>query len=164
MAHVGIAFAICFCIGPPIGAYFASKPLPTSISASGYELNVYATPAVLTLVLLLLETVFLVLALPETRGKRAQKSAKEEPKTKVNGNGVTNGHADHHTNGKANGVHKQAHAQAPAEQRLKLLATLRRLHLLFLGLFAGVEFTLTFLTFDRKCSKKILRVILCNAC
>jgi MFS family permease len=164
LAHVGIAFAICFCIGPPIGAYFASRPLPPSFTASGFELNVYALPAILTLVLLVLETTFLVVALPETRGKRAQVPERTQNE-KANGNGVAhangNGHSvtngngkangnDHSVtngNGKANGTHRVV---APAAQRLQLLATLRRLHFLFLGLFSGVEFTLTFLTFDCK--------------
>ena len=66
LASVGIAFAICFCVGPPIGAYFASRPFPPNI-IQGLELNIYATPAALTLVLLVLETIFLVVALPETR-------------------------------------------------------------------------------------------------
>jgi MFS family permease len=93
LAHVGIAFAICFCIGPPIGAYFASQPVPTTFNASGFELNVYATPAIITLVLLSFETVFLYFALPETRGKRAQVT---QSNGHANGNGVaTNGHGHH---------------------------------------------------------------------
>ncbi|KAJ7638955.1 major facilitator superfamily domain-containing protein [Roridomyces roridus] len=125
LAHVGIAFAICFCIGPPIGAYFASRPLPASMNTFGLELNVYAVPAAITLVLLLLETLFLAVALPETRGQRTQ--AVNEKKPGENG----------HTKPKAS-----------VEQRLNILKSLRRLHFLFLGVFSGVEFTLTFLTFD----------------
>src|ERR1700761_4327118 len=45
LSQVGIAFAICFIIGPPIGAYFASRPFP--ISMGNVELNIYATPAIL---------------------------------------------------------------------------------------------------------------------
>lgn len=158
LAHVGIAFAICFIIGPPIGAYFASKPLPALTSSSGIELNVYATPAVLTLVLLLLETVFLVVALPETRGTRARAPATEkQAETNGHANGHTNGYANGHSNGHANGngvTKKAANGSAPptpkytVEQRISLLSTLRNLHFLFLGVFSGVEFTLTFLTFD----------------
>lgn len=197
LAHVGIAFAICFCIGPPIGAYFASQPIPSSINASGFELNVYATPALITLVLLVLETLFLVVALPETRGKRATVTSQvngavgEKANGHTNGhanghangvaNGHTNGHANGHTNGHANGHtngHTNGHANGKAngvangtanggangkanevsngyvtkpatvEERLELLKVLRRFHFLFLGIFSGVEFTLTFLTFD----------------
>ncbi|KAF5344115.1 hypothetical protein D9758_008841 [Tetrapyrgos nigripes] len=132
LAHVGIAFAICFCIGPPIGAYFASRPLP-SINTFGMELNVYAMPALLTLVLLTLETLFLILALPETRGKDAQaanaeKNASDEKKP-------------------ANGTVKTSRAPT-VEKRISLLSNLGLVHFLFLGVFSGVEFTLTFLTFD----------------
>ncbi|OBZ70300.1 Major facilitator superfamily domain-containing protein 10 [Grifola frondosa] len=138
LAHVGIAFAICFCIGPPIGAYFASRPPPSTFTASGYELNVYATPAALTLILLVFETIFLVVALPETRGKRAKPTPVEKRAT-------NNGTA---ANGNANGVGDKLSRAESVEQRLTMLQVLRRLHLLFLGVFSGVEFTLTFLTFD----------------
>ncbi len=137
LAHVGIAFAICFCIGPPIGAYFASRPLPPSFTASGFELNVYAGPAALTLGLLTLETIFLIFALPETRGKASQKpSANSSTKAAANG--------------KANGS-IQTSRQATVVDRLTMLKSLQRLHFLFLGVFSGVEFTLTFLTFDCEC-------------
>ncbi|KAH9943499.1 MFS general substrate transporter [Epithele typhae] len=140
LAHVGIAFAICFCIGPPIGAYFASRPLPASFTASGIELNVYALPAALTLVLLALETVFLIFALPETRGKAI-------PSVKVATNGAANGKANGHANGTANGS-VQTSRQGTVTERISMLKTLQHLHFLFLGVFSGVEFTLTFLTFD----------------
>ncbi|KAJ6598943.1 major facilitator superfamily domain-containing protein [Mycena vulgaris] len=127
LAHVGIAFAICFCIGPPIGAYFASRPLPASMNTFGLDLNVYAVPAAITLVLLVLETLFLILALPETRGKRMQPLAEKA----------------------ATGASPSKPARkASVEQRMAILKTLRMLHFLFLGIFSGVEFTLTFLTFD----------------
>lgn len=86
------------------------------------ELNIYAVPAAITLVLLLIESVFLVIALPETRVVRFQ------------------------TKQKAQG--RQETLSAPVQLRLKLLKSLGHLHFLFLGIFAGVEFTLTFLTFD----------------
>lgn len=135
LAHVGIAFAICFCIGPPIGAYFASRPLPTSFFLSKIELNVYATPAVLTLVLLLLETLFLVVALPETRGKRASQHS---------GNGQTP------KKGSSKVSNMPPAPKFTVKERIRMLAVLRRTHFLFLGIFSGIEFTLTFLTFDCK--------------
>ncbi|KAF8845836.1 MFS general substrate transporter [Paxillus ammoniavirescens] len=129
LAQIGIAFAICFCIGPPIGAYYASRPVPASVEALGIELNIYAVPALITLVLLSAETLFLAATLPETRGTRpngGSKSLKEESRQnrKTNLSGRT------------------------VQERLDLLKALRRLHFLFLGVFSGVEFTLTFLTFD----------------
>lgn len=126
LAYVGIAFAICFCIGPPIGAYFASRPLPHSMGTRGPELNIYALPAILTLILLVVETIFLVLFLPETRAKSLHSTRNE----KVSSSPVRR-------------TNKQS-----VEERIALLATLRRFHFLFLGLFSGIEFTLTFLTFD----------------
>ena len=134
LAHVGIAFASCFCIGPPIGAYFASRPVALG-QYLGTELNVYAAPAILTLVLLVAETAFLAVALPETRGKKPTVQSPEK---------TTNGTSGEHT--------KKDEGATPvrsAEQRLKTLKSLRLLHFLFLGIFSGVEFTLTFLTFDR---------------
>jgi len=142
LAHVGIAFAICFCIGPPIGAYFASRPVALG-QYLGTELNVYAAPAILTLLLLVAETVFLAVALPETCGKKptAQGSKKtEEPSADVKANNTSGG-----------GHTKKDEGAAPvrsAEQRLKTLKSLRIFHFLFLVVFSGVEFTLTFLTFD----------------
>lgn len=138
LAHVGIAFAICFCIGPPIGAYFASRPLPKSIESWGFGLNVYAIPAIITLVLLVAETIFLVVALPETRGKGFAASTSNEKTS----NGT-------HANG--NGVHKPPVAKRSVESRLQVLKSLRSFHFFFLALFSGVEFTLTFLTFDCTC-------------
>ncbi|ESK96110.1 dha1 sub-family [Moniliophthora roreri MCA 2997] len=129
LAHVGIAFAICFCIGPPIGAYFSTRPLPPSANPLQMEVNIYAVPALITLVLLTVETLFLILALPETRGKGKSVHA--------NGTKVANG------GGTSKPIQKRS-----VEQRLGLLKTLRYIHFLFLGLFSGVEFTLTFLTFD----------------
>ena len=137
LAHVGIAFAICFIIGPPIGAYFASRPLPAALTSGGFELNIYAIPAFITLVLLSAETLFLAVALPETRGTVLKSATRKSTSEK----------STNQTNGSSNKT--KTHDQS-VQTRLDLLAALRRYHLLFLGLFSGVEFTLTFLTFDRE--------------
>ncbi|KXN86432.1 Major facilitator superfamily domain-containing protein 10 [Leucoagaricus sp. SymC.cos] len=129
LAHVGIAFAICFCIGPPIGAYFASKPPPAAMRAWGIDLNIYAVPATLTLVLLVVETLFLIVALPETRNTGA--------KTKME---ISFSESTKKTNGSS--------PQRDVATRIRLLKSLRRFHFLFLAIFSGIEFTLTFLTFD----------------
>ncbi|KAF7332006.1 MFS DHA1 sub-family [Mycena kentingensis (nom. inval.)] len=126
LAHVGIAFAICFCIGPPIGAYFATRPLPASFNTWGLEFNVYVVPAAITLVLLLAETLFLIVALPETRGRRVVAPGEKAATTSAT----------------------KPLKKASVEQRVRTLRTLRWLHFFFLGVFSGVEFTLTFLTFD----------------
>ena len=144
LAHVGIAFAICFCIGPPIGAYFASWPLPHSLDSWGLELNIYVVPAFLSFALLVVETIFLLIFLPETRGKSP--AEKEIPST-----AITSRPSDHHVNRKSNSPHSDDINRTPkgsAEERLTILRTLRWQHFLFLGIFSGMEFTLTFLTFD----------------
>jgi len=151
LAQVGIAFAICFCIGPPIGAYFASQPLPPAFNTWGLEINVYGVPAILTLILLVLETIFLMVALPETRGTRVQVVAKEKIKAVVNGT-LSNPAGDVSDTTLSDGSPSAATtAKRPAstvKERIDMLTTLRRLHFLFLGVFSGIEFTLTFLTFD----------------
>ncbi|KAH7887646.1 major facilitator superfamily domain-containing protein [Phlebopus sp. FC_14] len=126
LAQVGIAFAICFCIGPPIGAYFASFPVPASVDALGVELNIYALPALITLVLLSAETLFLAATLPETQGTRHSTIA----------------------NSQKSANHSSKASKRTVQERLDLLQALRKCHFLFLSIFSGVEFTLTFLTFD----------------
>jgi MFS family permease len=134
LSSVGIAFAICFCIGPPIGAYFASRPVPSSLDAWGLKLNVYATPAILTLILLLVEFVYLVVALPETRHFAVHKQDSLAKSVKRSDELVTD------VPGQALG------------ERLHRLKAAGRLHFLFMCVFSGIEFTLTFLTFDREFS------------
>ena len=117
----------------------------------GTELNIYAAPAILTLVLLVAETAFLALTLPETRGKRLGTQQNSEKSDRRSG--------DHRQDGKEDDIVSDGHLDddgeapvapvRPAEQRIKILKSLRVLHFLFLGIFSGVEFTLTFLTFDR---------------
>ena len=138
LALVGIAFSICFIIGPPLGAYFASQPIPIQIQFWGWDLNIFAGPAFITLVLLVAETIFLIICLPETRNV-------SRPTPAVAQAGP----------GKAADVAVQARMlksqEMNVEKRITSLNTLGRLHFLFLSIFSGVEFTLTFLTFDRAC-------------
>jgi hypothetical protein len=157
LAHVGIAFAICFCIGPPIGAYFASRPVDLGQSKlGGTELNVYAAPAILTLILLVAETVFLAIALPETRGKKLLhvQSSKEKDDGRSSAVEADRGppgdtKVTRDSRMKEDDSGPTVAPVRPAEQRIKTLKSLRMFHFLFLGVFSGVEFTLTFLTFDR---------------
>ncbi|KIY49314.1 MFS, DHA1 sub-family [Fistulina hepatica ATCC 64428] len=138
LAYVGIAFAICFIIGPPVGAYFASVSFPHTFGIIG-ELNIYAVPALLTLVLLIVETTFLYVALPETRGVAysLSKKAAKTPKT------PTTAQTPAHAKSTAFVKPKQT-----VDYRLSTLRRLRLYHFMFLAVFSGVEFTLTFLTFD----------------
>jgi hypothetical protein len=97
----------------------------------GIDLNIYAIPATLTLVLLVAETLFLIIALPETRNAGGKVKADGPPSE-----------SEKNTNGTS--------PERDVPTRIRLLKSLRRVHFLFLALFSGVEFTLTFLTFDRK--------------
>ncbi|OCF75012.1 hypothetical protein I204_03860 [Kwoniella mangroviensis CBS 8886] len=128
LALVGIAFSICFTLGPSLGAYFASQPPPlTPSSASGSGLNIYALPATISLVLLLVETLYLAVKLPETKGwKKSQDKSEEDEKKET----------------------KDSQTELTAEERLRKLSLVGRLHGLFLLFFSGAEFTLTFLTYD----------------
>jgi hypothetical protein len=154
LAHVGIAFAICFCIGPPIGAYFASRPVmfgQSKLLVGGTELNVYAAPAILTLILLVAETIFLAVALPETRGKRLLQvqSSKEKNDERSSAVELRDSKVTRDNRVKEDDSGPTVPPVRPAEQRIKTLKSLSMFHFLFLGVFSGVEFTLTFLTFDR---------------
>jgi len=74
-----------------------------------------------------------MVALPETRGTRINAVAKEKDK-------VDDGPSP-----------AAAIAKKPVltvKERIDVLTTLGRLHFLFLSVFSGIEFTLTFLTFD----------------
>lgn len=127
--------------GPPLGAYLAAKP--ASFLVAGYDLNICkstpslllscrahcsrsdAVPAAIALAFLAAEVVLLVLLLPETKDVNKDASKVSEKKSKA----------------------------APPTQRTPLaksprLQALERLHLAFLFIFSGTEFTLTFLTFS----------------
>lgn len=122
LALVGVAFSLAFTLGPSLGAYFASRTLGSGerIVVAGREikLNGYAVPAVGTLVLLTIETLYLALFLPETRwwDKGEQD---EEDKNEV----------------------EVAGPKRTLEQRLARLRQLEWLHFGFLFFFSG-EFRL----------------------
>jgi hypothetical protein len=113
----------------------------------GTELNVYAAPAILTLILLVAETIFLWVALPETRGKRLLEKKHDARSSAVDSDPP--GGTKLSRGSRVKEEDTTAAPVRPAEQRIKTLKTLRQFHFLFLGVFSGVEFTLTFLTFDR---------------
>ncbi|WRT65715.1 uncharacterized protein IL334_002663 [Kwoniella shivajii] len=123
LALVGIAFSICFTLGPSLGAYFASRPIPLTTSTSKDKLNIYALPATISLVLLLVETIFLAVKLPETKGWKKDDTSIEEKKA-------------------------DGQKGLSVEEKLNKLKIVGRLHGLFLLFFSGAEFTLTFLTYD----------------
>jgi MFS family permease len=86
LALVGVAFSLAFTLGPSLGAYFASRTIGVGsmLEVGGYkiQLNGYAVPAAMTLLLLTIETAFLALYLPETRWWKDGEAVEEE-ETKV---------------------------------------------------------------------------------
>lgn len=119
-AMVGIAFAVAFTTGPALGAYMASIDLRDVFPwMVEWGLNPYSAPAMASLFLVCIEALYLYLYLPETLPAKSPQ-------------------------------HKSKRAQR-RRRSLSHFITLRRIHVAyftFLLLFSGMEFTLTFLTFD----------------
>jgi MFS family permease len=124
LAWVGISFALGFTFGPALGAYFASIDLITMLPvglAQSWGVYTFSAAAGLSLVLLLVETVYIALLVPETLDMRGGKP----------------GHV---------AIKKP---QTPAKWESRQARLLLLLHFVYLFLFSGVEFVLPFLAFDR---------------
>ncbi|RUP49255.1 major facilitator superfamily domain-containing protein [Jimgerdemannia flammicorona] len=133
LALVGIAFAVGFTIGPALGAFFASKDLRSSLPfLVDWGLNPYSAPALLALGLLTVETAYLYAFLPETSAlKRDQPDADAKSSRETTPSSALT-----------------STSTLTATQRLSNLHALNASHFLHLLIFSGMEFTLTFLTFD----------------
>lgn len=121
LALVGIAFSVGFTVGPAIGAYM-TRFNATGIKLGGDVFNPFSVAAGLCLLLLVAETLFLWWKLPETRIL----DANQIKKTQTQAPGLTND-------------------PAITAQRLKYASIAHFVHLF---LFSGMEFSLTFLTFE----------------
>ncbi|KAJ2781271.1 hypothetical protein H4R18_002992 [Coemansia javaensis] len=121
MALVGIAFAVGFTLGPSIGAYFA-RLLPLEPASAAYA--PFAAAALFSLALLVAESLYLYINLPETLGYNNGSSSNRAPAA--------------------------AEAKKPPKTaRPPVLRRLNALHFAYLFFFSGMEYTLTFLTHDR---------------
>jgi MFS family permease len=120
MALIGACFSIAFTFGPALGAWLSSM--------STFAANPFATAAGFSLLLIVVETVYLYFSLPETLP-----SMRKAPEVKANG-----------TNGHAVGGDKKA---APITRTNSHLL-LNFVHLGFLLFFSGMEFSLPFMTYD----------------
>ncbi|KAJ8658240.1 hypothetical protein O0I10_005922 [Lichtheimia ornata] len=127
LALVGITFAVAFTLGPAIGAWFASVDLSQlhPIAAERLGIYPYSTPALVALVLLLIETVYIYFKLPETINVHSNTS-KDSDETST----------------------QPVSDALDIDTRLANLRRLKWIHGLHLFLFSGMEFTLVFLTFD----------------
>ncbi|CAO3685848.1 unnamed protein product [Rhizopus microsporus] len=124
LALVGIAFAIAFTLGPPIGAWFASIDLSVLCpTLARFGIYPYSMAAFIGLALLIIETAYLYAKLPET----VHNQQRTQPETEANTVQI---------------------ALLDIQRRLSTLITLKRLMGIFSFVFSGMEFTLVFLTFD----------------
>ncbi|KAI8070899.1 major facilitator superfamily domain-containing protein [Gongronella butleri] len=135
MALVGIAFAIAFTVGPPLGAYLASIDLSQQAWAPA-TMYPYSTAAIVALLLLVIETVYLIMHLPETLATTAAAAAGEDTSNK------------RVTRSKTRKDKKEDKKEALTPTAVTNLSTLNVMQCLFTFLFSGMEFTLVFLTFD----------------
>ena len=118
MALVGACFSIAFTFGPALGAWLANM---TTVAA-----NPFATAAGFSLLLIVIETVYLWACLPETLPSVAKKG---DRKQELNGSA-------------------EKKAANPKKVRTNSYAVLNASHLAFILFFSGMEFSLTFMTYD----------------
>ncbi|KAF9996430.1 hypothetical protein BGZ79_009819 [Entomortierella chlamydospora] len=148
LAMVGIAFAIAFTVGPALGAYFANKDLVAAFPGlAQYGLHPFSGSALLAMVLLTVESLYLYVMLPETNSESwrlaVQQTLEDERKQKAQ-------EAKLSTTPKDSTTTHAAVIMSPEEiVRLQntYLSRLSFAHFAHLFLFSGMEFTLTFLTF-----------------
>lgn len=122
MAIVGACFSIAFTCGPALGAALSSI---TIVAA-----NPFATAAGFSLFLIVLETLYLYLCLPETHPRLSNKGA--------NASAVPNK--------ASNGKKEATKADSAPRKHINHPTLLNITHLLFLLPFSGLEFSLPFLT------------------
>ncbi|KAG8591280.1 hypothetical protein GDO81_000111 [Engystomops pustulosus] len=133
MAMIGVAFSLGFTIGPMVGAYFA-------VHTTGGELF-FVRSALLALLLALLDLVFIFLFLPETLPKENRvksmmvgfQGASDllSPLSLFQFSAVTR------------------RKESPSQESLHNLRVLGLVYFLYLFLFSGLEYTISFLTHQR---------------
>ncbi|KAI1172245.1 major facilitator superfamily domain-containing protein [Nemania sp. FL0916] len=111
MALIGACFSIAFTFGPALGAYLSSI---ATVAA-----NPFATAAAVSLFLIVTETLYLYVSLPETLPAKADK--KTAPKATATPAPVT---------------------------RTNSYTLLNTVHFVFLLFFSGMEFSLPFMTYE----------------
>ncbi|KAJ2121530.1 hypothetical protein IW147_004205 [Coemansia sp. RSA 720] len=150
MALVGIAFAVGFTLGPSIGAFFARMPIESTNSRNVFAFAPFAAAAVFSLALLLAESLYLFVKLPETMHFR--RSLADSNETADSGTEDTetadSGTKDTETAEPLAGPTHAVDTQSTAENN-RTLRRLNILHFAYLFFFSGMEYTLTFLTHDK---------------
>ncbi|KAG9479551.1 hypothetical protein GDO78_011530 [Eleutherodactylus coqui] len=133
MAMIGVAFSLGFTIGPMVGAYFA-------MNTTNGELF-YIRPALLALLLAVIDLIFIFLLLPETLPKENRVSSIIFGFQGVSDllSPVSLFHFSAVTRGK----------DRPTQESLQNLRVLGLVYFLYLFLFSGLEYTISFLTHQR---------------
>lgn len=135
MALVGVCFSIAFTFGPALGAWLST--------INTFTANPFASAAAFSLALIVTETIYLYIALPETLPSVSPAStdqvATQNGKPVANGATTTNGHAT-----KAKGTVEEKKKIPRTNSHTLLNAT----HFLFILFFSGMEFSLPFMTYD----------------
>jgi predicted MFS family arabinose efflux permease len=116
MALIGACFSIAFTFGPALGAWLSSI---ATVAA-----NPFATAAGVSLFLIVVETVYLYVSLPETLPSLTR------------------------TDSAASAGKKEAKAAPVRVQRTNSHFLLNLVHMTFLLFFSGMEFSLPFMTYD----------------
>ncbi|KAG0296330.1 hypothetical protein BGZ96_009729 [Linnemannia gamsii] len=159
LAMVGIAFAIAFTIGPALGAYFANKDLVAAFPGlAQYGLHPFSGSALLALVLLTVESLYLYVKLPETNSESWRVAVQQTVQEETAADSGSSSSSTPVTNGSSTAVKSTPSSYSPAptagldQEEIQALqqSYLSRLsftHFAHLFLFSGMEFTLTFLTF-----------------
>lgn len=133
MALVGACFSIAFTIGPAIGAALSNVTIVAS--------NPFAAAAGCSLLLIVLETVFLYIYLPETHPRIAKSSTKAKAKEST----VPPSSERSETNSQRTKQRETSHA--PKRKNYTNHPILLNItHFLFLLPFSGLEFSLPFVT------------------
>ncbi|XP_060690615.1 major facilitator superfamily domain-containing protein 10 [Hemiscyllium ocellatum] len=133
MAMIGVAFSLGFTIGPMIGAYFASS--------TGKDGSFFLQTAQLALVFAVSDLIFIFLFLPETLPR--QKRGTSISATFQNAIDLLSPVALL----KFSAV--QQRAEFPSPEGMRTLKILGLVYFLYLFLFSGLEYTLSFLTHQR---------------
>jgi MFS family permease len=137
MALVGICFSISFTFGPALGAWLST--------ISSVKANPFATAAGFSLFLIVTETIYLYLSLPETLPSKVASA-------KLNGApAATNGISKPTTRSTTQA--KLVSSEKPSVGGKKYVRTnshflLNLTHLGFILFFSGMEFSLPFMTYD----------------
>ncbi|CAN2388437.1 tetracycline transmembrane transporter activity [Pristimantis euphronides] len=133
MAMIGVAFSLGFTIGPMVGAYFA-------MNTTNGELF-YVRPALLALLLAVIDLIFIFLLLPETLPKENR-----VPSMMIGFQGASD------LLSPVSLFHFSAVTRSkdrPSQESLQNLRVLGLVYFLYLFLFSGLEYTISFLTHQR---------------